>query len=254
MSSRQYILVRMLRSAQSFLPILDSLKSNIRWNYYSLIRAVAEPEFSVLRAILPKQPICIDIGANRGLTIQSILNVLPSAKILAFEPNKMLAQLISNRFALNANVEILNLGIGKTDDDLLLYIPKYRNYVYDCLGSTDKESAETWLSENTCWLFQKKWLSIVEMPIRIAPLDKFNLAPSFVKVDVQGTNEEVIIGGLRTIKLHQPVILMETPEDSVREILFEIGYGEYYVQSSVIFPGKGRINSLFIPSSRLSCA
>lgn len=249
MSSRQSLSIRMLRSIQSYFPMVDSIKSTLRWNYYRLTKNVAEPEFAVLRAILPSRPICIDIGANRGLTIQSLLNICPLATIVGFEPNTILVKQIARRFASNLNVKIINAGIGEREGSLLFFIPKYRNYVYDCLSSTDRSSAESWLSDDTCWRFDSTKLSLIEVKIDIIPLDNLNLIPSFIKIDVQGTNMDVILGGLGMIELHKPIILIESPEDCVRDILARFGYIEYHTRSGRLYLGKGRINSLFIPSS-----
>ena len=45
--------------------------------------------------------------------------------------------------------------------------------------------------------------------IEIFPLDDFNLAPNFIKIDVQGSEKDVLLGAERTITVHKPVVVIE---------------------------------------------
>jgi hypothetical protein len=40
-------------------------------------------------------------------------------------------------------------------------------------------------------------------------LDSLNLAPDFLKIDVEGMEWHVLMGGQRTIQQHKPVIIFE---------------------------------------------
>ena len=45
--------------------------------------------------------------------------------------------------------------------------------------------------------------------INIFPLDDFNLSPNFIKIDVQGSEKDVLLGAERTICVHKPVVVIE---------------------------------------------
>lgn len=54
--------------------------------------------------------------------------------------------------------------------------------------------------------------------INIFPLDDFNLTPSFIKIDVQGSEREVLKGAERTIRIHKPVVVIEAITNDVFDI------------------------------------
>lgn len=45
--------------------------------------------------------------------------------------------------------------------------------------------------------------------VQVCTLDEFNLAPSFVKIDCEGYEKEVLLGGEKTFRAHKPSIVIE---------------------------------------------
>jgi FkbM family methyltransferase len=54
----------------------------------------------------------IDVGANKGQTIEFFIQINPKAKLFSFEPNKKLAQKVKDKFKNNPAIEVFNLGIS----------------------------------------------------------------------------------------------------------------------------------------------
>lgn len=45
--------------------------------------------------------------------------------------------------------------------------------------------------------------------VEMAPLDKFDLIPDLIKIDVEGMEADVLAGALKTIKKYRPILLVE---------------------------------------------
>ena len=54
--------------------------------------------------------------------------------------------------------------------------------------------------------------------INIFPLDDFNLSPNYIKIDVQGSERNVLLGAERTISIHKPVVVIEVMMEDVFDI------------------------------------
>src|SRR5690606_24948980 len=59
--------------------------------------------------------------------------------------------------------------------------------------------------------------------IEIITLDSLNLAPDFIKLDVEGMEWHALKGGEHTIRTHRPIIMLEENGCSLR---YGIGRGE----------------------------
>jgi murein tripeptide amidase MpaA len=89
-------------------------------------------------------------------------------------------------------------------------------------------------------------------------LDDLRLEPEFIKIDVQGLEYQVLVGGLDTIRKYRPVIMAETvrPGSAVHSVMQPLGY------RLMEFDGRGfteelrernwRLNQFLIPVERLS--
>ena len=67
-----------------------------------------------------KSIIVFDVGANKGQTIDFFLKIDKSAIIYAFEPNPRLYRSLTNKYGLNPNIQIFNLGISNINGELEL--------------------------------------------------------------------------------------------------------------------------------------
>lgn len=165
-----------------------------------------------------------DIGAHMGAYAYFMRqNVGKNGSVHAFEPQTMLyKQLLLNKHLLQwNNVTINNLALSDTKGFATLNIPLYK-------GKADTEGA-------SILIHSEKSLYTTEN-VTTETLDNYcnqnNLAPGFLKIDVEGNELKVLQGGIETIKKYMPKILVEIEARHCSEeqanatfkFLIDIGY------------------------------
>jgi FkbM family methyltransferase len=73
---------------------------------------------------LPETPRIFDVGANKGQSIDFFLSIRPNAQITSFEPNPNLFQLLTHKYAGQANISLVNKGVSFAKQFLTFYINK----------------------------------------------------------------------------------------------------------------------------------
>src|SRR5258708_3708563 len=125
---------------QSELPLLKEVKDAF---YYHTRRAFAIPhekDFKVLRCFSECAEACfLDVGANQGQTIESILLARPDARIVSFEANAVLAGKLAQRYKERQNVRVIARGLSDSPGSFTLFVPAYKGVVYEELSSLDRE-------------------------------------------------------------------------------------------------------------------
>lgn len=148
-----------------------------------------------IRSLKPKCRTIIDIGANLGSN--TIEYATFSDKVVSFEPTPSTFGHLSNTVDLNrstytASITLENVGLG--DEPGSMFIKCYtnncgKNYV------TETPSANT-------------------VEVQIKTLDSYNLTDvDFIKIDVEGFEHRVLLGGVDTIKKYLPIIQTEFVEE-----------------------------------------
>ncbi|WP_139359995.1 FkbM family methyltransferase [Mycobacterium sp. D16Q16] len=214
-----------LRMAQTYLPFLRPLKfgaynMGTRWFGWRI-----DPEFHLLGRLGPISE-AVDIGGNWGQSICALQRTAAPETIVSFEPNAVLAQRLRRRYESSA-VRVHACGLSDGDGTFDLFVPRYRNFVYDGLASLDEGEARGWLNPDTMAGFDESKLTIERHPVQVRRLDDFGLDPQVIKIDVQGMEAAVIRGGLATITASQPVMIIETPSDEVVSLLQPAGLRPY---------------------------
>ena len=216
-------------------------------------RKAFDPDFQLLRAmqVAPGRQL-VDVGANRGQSIDAMRLFQPEGEIVAFEPNPILAARLRNRLKSRTHLNIHPVGLSDEDGEFELFIPTYRGFEFDGLASFDLESAREWLVTKTV-NFDPSKLSVKKYTCSVKKLDDFGLSPEFIKIDVQGLEVNVINGGSKTIELFRPILLIETGgEWTMPEIMRDLGYlrGRYHEGILSVGQGHGR-NTFFFPDGFL---
>jgi len=164
-------------------------------NYLAGMGNNFEPHMvQLFRALIGPNDVIADIGANIG--ISALLFSTLVKKTYAFEPSPSTYQILSENLARNkiTNVEAINLGLGHKEETLTITFAKNNRsggYV------SDKIRPET---------------GHVTEEIRIDTLDHFfsdkEPAPTFLKIDVEGFEQNVIRGGGFLVST-RPTVVME---------------------------------------------
>jgi len=71
---------------------------------------------------LPRNPLVVDGGANKGAVTARLLDALPGARVAAFEPQPRLARKLAKRFRDEPRVTVTAAALGEREDNLPLAI------------------------------------------------------------------------------------------------------------------------------------
>jgi FkbM family methyltransferase len=200
-----------------------------QWSYRARHRP-HECEFVALRDLAPPDAVCIDGGANRGQSIDSIRTVLGRrARITAFEPQEVLASRLRCRYQRDPTVKVVHAGLGGERAEMTLYVPSYRGYRFDALASTDEETATDWL-RYSMWHFDPSLVTVESQQVQIVRLDDIAWPEPvhFLKLDVQRMELAALHGAKELLLRDKPVLMIETPDDPIVSFLVGLGYSPVY--------------------------
>ncbi len=237
-----------IRTLQTNFPELIDAKFAVQREMRRRLRYPHERDFKALRnlPVAPNQ-LFLDVGSNRGQSIDSIRLYGEEREIQAFEPNPILCDRLKALFADMPGVRIRNFGLGDADRTLPLHVPYYRGFMFDSLGSFDEEHATWWLRNGALYGFRPELLRVEPVICKTKRLDDLNLAPFFIKLDVQGFEFPALVGGEQTIAQYRPILLVEVPKQPEINLLRRHGYDIYrYARGRFIKGQRGAPNSFFL--------
>jgi FkbM family methyltransferase len=221
-----------LRTVQNYVPAGRDLREALSRQYRRVRGRVRgqphEPDFAALRYFPPDQ-LLLDVGANYGQSIDSMLLMQPASTIISFEPNVELATQITTLFHADPRVTVRPVGLSDMPGSFDLYVPSYRGFPYPGLASLKEMEAQNWLSPETLYLFRSKHLIIHRIQCSVETLDSQQLSPYFIKIDVQGLEYNVLCGAQETLAQYQPILLLENPgrDTRIADLLRPLGYLEF---------------------------
>jgi FkbM family methyltransferase len=169
-----------------------------------------EADFAAFRHFRDRAGLFLDVGANSGESVLSFRLFNATAPILSIEPNpyhepdlKFLKRRI-DRF------DYLLCAAGEREGRATLYVPVYRNLPLTGEASFHREQAicNYWVQEHVGPSTAAR-VRLLELDVQVKRLDDLDLRPAFVKIDVQGYEQNVIAGLRSTLAKCQPVLLLE---------------------------------------------
>ncbi|MFZ3047945.1 MAG: FkbM family methyltransferase, partial [Desulfatirhabdiaceae bacterium] len=191
-------------------------------NYLDEMGSDFEPHMvELFKSLIGPDEIILDIGANIGLT--SILFSSFALKVYAFEPSPTTFRILKeNLLRANAdNVQAINIGCGEREEQLSITF------------STNNRSGG-FVSDK----IQIKEGHITEQ-IQINSLDHLfggdGERITFIKIDVEGFETEVIKGARALLEKFKPVIIMELNHFCLN-ILRRITVPDYFDFLRSVFP------------------
>lgn len=176
----------------------------------------SEGEVDTFRQILRPGMTAVEIGANIGShTLPLARMVGPDGRVVAFEPQRSIFQMLCANLALNGleQVEAHWAAVGSSPGEVL--IARLNSRVRQNFGGYSIGQAGGG-----------------DM-VRLLTLDSFNLpACDLIKIDVEGMEIEVIRGGLETIRRHGPPIFVENDSEekspALIQLLWDLDYECYW--------------------------
>lgn len=242
---------KIFRSLQVYFPFLQDMRFRTQMRLHKMMGVPHEEDFSLLKHFPDNGEVTfVDIGANRGEAIQSMLTMKKNCKVVGFEPNPIVFAKTAAIYKNSKQVKLHNCGLGSSKGAFTLYLPFFRKFMFDGLASFKKEEASDWL-KGRIFGYSDKHMHIKEVNCEVKTLDEFDLSPSFIKIDVQGFEYEVLEGARKTIQKHRPVLLIETPSEKVTTLLQGFGYKPYYYENNKLAPGRGTLNTYYLQDDNM---
>jgi FkbM family methyltransferase len=163
-----------------------------------------EEGFAILKFVSPREgTVAIDVGSNDGTSVALIFKHLPGAEIHCFDPiREPIVQKSKSK-----QVTFTRLGLGSRRENGIIFTPQIGKRKLTQYSSMNCESMLSTLGNDL--KFDNSNLSVLEMRISIDRLDNFQLAPFFLKLDVEGHELDVLEGSIETITTWKPIILVE---------------------------------------------
>lgn len=194
-----------------------------------LMRRPDEPDFVAFKALKAEKGLVVDIGANGGQSAIAFSFLLPRFEILSFEPNPALwpdldfiGRILGRRFS------YWKIGLGARADRMTLFVPQIGNLPVTTRASLDRRAADAHCDNLTKEVGQRPEIS--ETTVDIVPFDSLDLRPDIIKIDVEGYERHVLEGMMETLKIAQPILLLESNADdqACMDLLSPLGYRFYY--------------------------
>jgi len=227
---------KLLRSLLVFAPRLQDTRFQVEARFIRVFRRPYQPEFAGLRALALQDPLVLDIGCNRGISIETILAMRPDARVIGFEANSLLAADTKRWFAGEPRVEIRPVGLGNRAGSIDIHVPRYRHYRFDGLGSFERSLAEKVLVNDYVYWFDPRHVRIETVTSAIERLDDLRLSPAVIKLYVQGYEEQVLEGAAETIRANEPVILTASGRPEIDARLRSEGYKRFQWLNGAFVP------------------
>lgn len=194
-----------------------------------------EPWFPIIRHMIHPDETVLDVGANFGLYTNLFSGLVGAeGRAHSFEPVPSTAHILRNNVRrLNMkNVFVREMALSSQAGNATIHVPTdqngenfYRATIDDkCDGTAYNVVTET-----------------------IDNLFPSGPKVSFIKIDVEAHEYEVVKGGMNLIRRDKPILFIEIDKDmwnpstdsySLRKALEEIGYYPYYLDGKKLLPSQ----------------
>jgi len=226
------------------------LKRAIKKNY--------EKELKIIERYSDKTKDAIDVGVYRGVYSYKLSEYFNT--VHSFEPNPLLyPYLEKNLNKIIKNIKLYNIALSDNNDETELKLPlRTKSMFKDNIEELFQLGAATMHPDNKIEKYKK-------IPIKTKKLDDIELENEvgFIKIDVEGHEKNVIMGGKSLIYKNKPVMLVEiekrhTNRPIIETINFikELSYKCFYLLDDKLIDIKNyddelaRNNFIFLPENK----
>lgn len=215
-----------------------------------------ESDFAYFRRFAAEEGLFLDVGANLGMSALSIRTVLPRARILSVEPNPLHEPDLRHVAERVGNMETRYLAAHERPGEMELHVPTWRGLPITGEASLSREAIleSDQLRRRLGERMRSDRFAIRSFRVPIVPLDELELAPRWVKIDVQGVADAVLRGLQRTLERHRPTVMVESDGHTNAAVighLGTLGYGAFVYDAAadalVPFADQGPQNIFFVP-------
>lgn len=169
--------------------------------------------------------VCFDVGANMGNRVKVFLEL--GAKVVAVEPQRRCAEMLQTGFGRHPDFTLLSVALGSEEGVAEMKISKEHT-----LSSLSTEWIEA--VQESGRFAQYSWDEVETVPITtLDSLVKQYGVPSFVKIDVEGFEFQVVSGLSVPLKSLSLEFTPEYIESTVKAIAHLASLGEIKLNYSV---------------------
>lgn len=189
-----------------------------------------EQEINLVKKFIKSGTDSIDVGVYRGVYSYEMSKY--SEKVHSFEPNPIIFKYINkNLKKFIKNIHLYNFALSNQNKTMNLKIP-IRN------SNSNKEIFEEYYEMGKATIHNENNFENYEnFEIQTKKIDELNFDNkiSFIKIDVEGHELEVIEGAKNTIKRDKPILLVEIEKQYTKKEVAEsinfinsLGYKSYF--------------------------
>jgi FkbM family methyltransferase len=179
-----------------------------------------EPELGHLAEYLPAGGTAVDVGANQGFFSYALSEV--AGRVVAFEANPDYARFA--RWMLRGRAEVHEVAVSDRAGRATFYVPLSEKGMVLHFAGNLKQTHSQFRNQKT-------------YDVELRTLDSYDLRDvRFIKVDVEGSERDVLDGAKATIARDRPVLLLELlsgtyddPGAQTSAICRDFGYDAFLV-------------------------
>jgi len=183
--------------------------------------ATGEPELALLDKLMRRGGVAVDVGVNQGFFAFALSR--RAERVVCFEPNPDYARFA--RFMLRGRAEVHALALADKPERATFYVPHSDEGLVLHLAGSLKRA-------------HHQFKTIESYQVEVRTLDSFSLTDvTFIKIDVEGSERDVLEGARATIARERPPLLLELlsgthddPGGLTAEICQSFGYEAFIVQ------------------------
>ena len=220
----EYFIKNLLFSDKNLLE--KRLKRSIKNNY--------EKELSIIDTYKNIEKDAVDIGVYRGVYSYKLCK---SFKFVhSFEPNPLIFPFLKkNLTKIIKNMSLYNYALSNSNGETELKVPKRNKSIF-------KSNYEELYQLGAATIHNKNKMKNFDIfKVKKIRLDDIliNKVISFIKIDVEGHEKEVIDGSINIIKKYKPTLLVEIekrhndkPVHETIDYINGLGYKSYYLENN----------------------
>lgn len=223
------------------LPLEEGISGSIY--YFGILWNQAELKLTkYIVKNISEDEIFYDVGANYGFYSGLAFHLASEGEVHSFEPNSKSFRYLSQFLGDKQQCHLNEVAISDSTEEKTLYVPQRHSG-----GATLQEEVTKKLKENIDVSIQKETISSTTLDKYV---ERDNITPpTFIKLDIEGSELEALKGGVRTLKEYKPRISMEVwgdqrknfSQESVRYIK-NIGYTPFKINSKGDLVNIGNID------------
>ena len=211
------------------------------------IKKLDEPEIGIIKNLIDEGTDSIDVGVYRGVHSYEMSKY--STKVHSFEPNPIIySDLVDALPIIKKNIKLYNFALSDKNSETKIKIP-IRN------KKANKKNYEEYFKMGLATIHENNnFDNFEEFKVISKKIDslKFENKISFIKIDVEGHEMEVIKGGIDLIKKFKPNLMVEIEEKHSKipiqetiNFISNIGYNVFCLKDKELINIK-MINNLSI--------